>query len=88
MQINEYKTGWFRKRYIIACTIMAADVPELESKLPKGDPEIEHALDYHSRECKKVLIVVAAGQRSTRAHRPAMREILEHHPGLKKIAGQ
>jgi len=88
MQINEYKTGWLRKRYIIACTIIATDVPELEGKLPKAILEIEHALDYHTRDCKKVLIVVAAGQKSSRANRPAMRERLEHEPQLKAIAGK
>ncbi len=88
MQINEYKTGWFRKRYIIACTIIATDVPELESKLTKAAEEIEHALDYHDRQCKKVLIVVAAGQKSSRANRPAMRDRLETDPALKKIAGR
>ena len=88
MQINEYKTGWLRKRYIIACTIMATDVPELESKLPNAIEEIEHALDYHTRDCKKVMIVVAAGQKSSRANRPAMRERLEREPGLKRVAGK
>ncbi len=88
MQINEYKTGWLRKRYIIACTIMAADLDELDAKLPNAIPEIEHALDYHDRKCSKVLIVVAAGQKSSRAHRPAMRERLENYPALKAIAGR
>lgn len=88
MQINEYKTGWFRKRYIIACTIIATDVPELESKLQKAIDEIEHALDYHTRDCKKVMIVVAAGLKSSRANRPAMRERLEFEPRLKRVAGR
>jgi len=88
MQINEYKTGWLRKRYIIACTIMATDVPELEAKLPKAIDEITQALEYHTRDCKKLMIVVAAGQKSSRAHRPAMRERLENEPGLKAIAGR
>jgi len=88
MQINEYKTGWLRKRYIIACTIIATDVPELESKLPQAIDEIEHAMEYHPQQCSKVLIVVAAGQKSSRAHRPAMRERLENEPRLHAVARQ
>jgi len=86
MQINEYKTGWLFKRCVVACTIMAADVAELEAKLPAVIPEIEHAIDYHERKCFKVLIVVVVGQKSSRAHRPAIRVRLENDPGLKAIA--
>jgi hypothetical protein len=86
MQINEYKTGWLRKKYILACTIMATELAELEQQLQAAMDEIEHALDYHKQPCKKVLLVIAAGMKSSRANRPAMRERLESDPRLRAIA--
>ncbi len=86
MQVNEHNTGWIRKRFIISCTLMATDIESLEKELESAKFEIQHALEFHKHACKKIQIVVASGQKSSRTMRPAMRERLESDPKLKEFA--
>ncbi|CAN5426240.1 hypothetical protein BH10PLA1_BH10PLA1_11410 [soil metagenome] len=88
MQVNEFNTGWFRKRFVVSCTLMAADMPALESELAIAKEEIQHAMEFHQHRCAKVMIVVASGQKSSRDARPAMRERLESDVDLRAIARQ
>ena len=88
MQINAFKSGWFRKRVTIACTLMATDVPSLERELGAFKAELHAELDHHGAMCVKILLVIAAGLLSTRAQRPAMTEFLQSDADLKSMASK
>lgn len=86
MQINAYKTGLLVKRVKVACTLVAADVESLTRELAAFKQELQDTIAEHSAKCSLIELIIAAGQASSRANRPAMTDFLQAEPDLKQMA--